>query len=51
MATCNDGFVIRNLCSPCEKGCNSQCKHHGGCKDTCSRPSGDDFANECNPNP
>jgi len=50
-ATCNDGWVVRDLCEPgCSSKCDNACKDHGGCKDTCSRVNLGQFDKECAPN-
>lgn len=47
MATCNDGFVVRNLCSPCKDACKSACKNHNGCKSTCSEVTEVAYTKKC----
>ena len=47
MVTCNDGWVVRNLCSPCKKACKSACKEHNGCKSTCSEITEVAFTKKC----
>lgn len=47
MVECNDGYIDRELCTPCEKQCDTICADHGGCKGTCERAEGRVFDTEC----